>query len=194
MLVAFLDACVLYPADYRDLLLHLAAAGAFRPLWSPDVQQEWAQNLLRKRPDLTHEQLEHTRNQMNRAFPSACVRGYDDLISEVSGLPDPDDRHVVAAAFVGGADLIVTENVKDFPETALKRFELEALELDAFLMHLVELDVRANGVPKTIVVGLERLRRGLRNPGKSQGELTAKWQRRGLRYFAEFAQAYHRQW
>jgi len=162
--VAFLDACVLYPADYRDLLLHLAAAGAFRPLWSPDVQQEWAQNLLLERPDLTHEQLEHTRNQMNRAFPSACVRGYDDFISEVSGLPDPDD------------------------------LELEALELDAFLMRLVELDVRSNGVPKTIVVGLERLRRGLRNPGKSQGELIAKWRRRGLRHFAEFAQAHHRQW
>jgi len=54
-------------------------------------------------------------------------------------------------------------------------------------MRLVELDVRSNGVPKTIVVGLERLRRGLRNPGKSQGELIAKWRRRGLRHFAEFA-------
>lgn len=194
MPVAFLDACVLYPADYRDLLLRLAKEGAFRPLWSPDVQAEWTRNLLKQRNDLTKEQLEHTRLQMSRAFPGACVQDYDRLIEEVQGLPDPDDRHVVAAAFAGGAEYIVTENVHDFPEEVLEVFELEALELDAFLMLLVELDLRTNGVPKTVTQGLRRLRRGLRNPSKTHMELVAHWRRRGLRGFAKFAWSHRYQW
>ena len=194
MPTAFLDACVLYPADHRDLLLRLAKAGAFRPLWSPDVQREWMRNLLQERSDLSEKQLEYTRLQMNRAFPGACVQDYDRLIEEVQGLPDPDDRHVVAAAFAGGAEYIVTENVRDFPEGVLEVFELETLELDTFLMLLVELDLRTNGVPKTVTQGLSRLRRGLRNPSKTHMELVVHWRRRGLRGFAEFAWAHRHQW
>ena len=194
MLTAFLDACVLYPADYRDLLLRLAMVGSFRPLWSPDVQQEWVRNLLQKRSDLSEMQLEYTRLQMNRAFPAACVRGYDSLIEKIVGLPDPDDRHVVAAAYIGGAEYIVTENVRDFPEEALEVFELEAIGLDAFLMLLVEFDIRANGVPKNVAAGLSKLRQGLRNPSKTHEELANHWRKRGLHNFAEFARAHRHSW
>ena len=194
MPIAFLDACVLYPADHRDLLLRLAKAGAFRPLWSPDVQAEWIRTLLQKRSDLTHEQLEHARRQMNRAFPTACIRGYERLIEEVRGLPDPGDRHVVAAAFVGGAEYIVTENVRDFPAETLGEFELEVFGLDTFLMLLVEFDLRANGVPKTVSDGLKRLRRGLRNPRRTHEELVDRWRRRGLSDFAAFAWAHRQLW
>lgn len=194
MLAAFLDACVLYPPDYRDLLLRLAQAGAFQPLWSPEVQREWMQNLLLKRTDLTKERLEYTRQQMNRAFPHACVNGYEHIVDEVYGLPDQNDRHVVAAAHVGGAEYIVTENIKDFPSEALERFELEALRLEVFLMLLVELDIRSNGVPLTIGKGLAALRRGMRNPRKTQEELIAHWHERGLHDFAKFAVAYKEMW
>ena len=169
-------------------------AGSFRPLWSPDVQQEWVRNLLQKRSDLSETQLEYTRLQMNRAFPEACVHGYSSLIEEIGGLPDPDDRHVVAAAYVGGAEYIVTENVRDFPEGALEVFELEAIKPDAFLMLLVEFDIRANGVPKNVATGLSKLRKGLRNPGKTHEELANHWYKRGLRNFAEFAWAHRHSW
>lgn len=194
MPTAFLDACVLYPPDHRDLLLRLAKAGAFRPLWSPDVQDEWIRNLLQRRGDLTKEQLEHTRRQMNRAFPDACVRDYRRFVEEVRALPDPDDRHVVAAAFVGGAECIVTANVRDFPEEVLGALELEALRPDEFLMLLVELDLRANGVPRTIARGLRALREGLRNPSKTHQELVDHWRRRNLKNFAEFAWTHRQHW
>ena len=191
MPTAFLDACVLYPADYRDLLLRLAEAGAFRPLWSPEVQREWIASLLRNRNDLKPEQLERTRELMNRAFPGACVGEYD-LLS--LPLPDANDLHVVAAAYAGGAEYIVTENVAHFPPDALNGLELEAVRLETFLMLLVEQDLRRNGVPHTICKGLRSLRQGLGSPGKSHEELVSHWQRRGLRDFAAFAQTHKHMW
>jgi len=136
---ALLDSCVLYSARLRDLLLSLAAAGVFRPLWSEMIHEEWITSILANRPDLTRAQLEATRNAMDRAFPAASVSGFDYLISAVS-LPDPDDRHVLAAAVHARADLVVTVNLKDFPTTSLSSLGILAAHPDLFVDDLFDLD------------------------------------------------------
>jgi len=93
----FYDANVLYPAELRNFLMHLALTGVFRAKWSSDVHEEWIRNLLKNRPDLTREKLERTRQLMDKAAPDALVTGYQHLIPGLL-LPDRDDRHVLAAA------------------------------------------------------------------------------------------------
>lgn len=111
---AFYDANVLYPAELRNLLMHLALTGLFRAKWSADVHEEWISALLEKRPDLTRDNLERTRALMDLHAVDALVTGDEDLIPGLR-LPDPNDRHVLAAAIRGQADVIVTMNLRDFP-------------------------------------------------------------------------------
>jgi predicted nucleic acid-binding protein len=122
---AFYDANVLYPAELRNLLMHLAMTGLFRARWSAGVHEEWITGLLRNRPDLSREKLERTRMLMDKHAEDALVTGYEDLIEGLQ-LPDPDDRHVLAAAIWARADVIVTANVRDFPADILTPFEIEA--------------------------------------------------------------------
>ena len=111
---AFYDANVLYPSELRNFLMHLALTDLFRARWSADVHEEWIDSLLRKRPDLSREKLERTRTLMDQHVPDAIVTGYDALIPGLT-LPDLNDRHVLAAAICGRADVIVTINSRDFP-------------------------------------------------------------------------------
>lgn len=118
---AFLDASVLYPAPLRDLLLELAVSDLYRAKWSDAVHEEWIRSVLRNRSDLTRAQLERTRDLMNAHARDALVTDFEQLIGVIE-LPDPDDRHVLAAAIKGRADLIVTANLKDFPAGKLDRW------------------------------------------------------------------------
>ena len=145
---ALFDANVLYPAPLRDLLMHLALTDLFQARWSDAIHDEWIRNVLEDRPDLTKEQLERTRRLMNAHARDALVTDYEALIPDMI-LPDPDDRHVLAAAIKGGADVIVTNNLKDFPAETLARYGIEAQHPDAFVTALIELDALA-------VVGAEK--------------------------------------
>ena len=98
--IAFYDASVLYPLELRSLLMHLALTGLFRARWSDAVHEEWICALLRNRPDLSRAKLERTRALMDAHTIDALVTGYEDLIEGLL-LPDPDDRHVLAAAIRG---------------------------------------------------------------------------------------------
>lgn len=91
-----LDACVLYPAPVRDILLRLAQENLYRPKWSKEINDEWKRNLLENREDLEEEKIDRTIDVMNKAFADANVDRFKNLICSVE-LPDPDDRHVVAA-------------------------------------------------------------------------------------------------
>ncbi|GIX16034.1 MAG: hypothetical protein KatS3mg119_0220 [Rhodothalassiaceae bacterium] len=128
----FFDACVLFSAPLRDLLLELAVSGFFRARWSPAVHEEWISNLLATRPDLDRGRLARTRVLMDSALPDALVDGYQELV-DVLKLPDPGDRHVLAAAIKARADLILTWNLQDFPAATLAEWNIEVRDPDGFL-------------------------------------------------------------
>jgi hypothetical protein len=138
--VVVYDACVLYPAPLRDLLIELASTALFMAKWTDRIHDEWIESLLGNRPDLTRERLERTRHLMNAAIPDCLVDDYARLIPAVTDIPDENDRHVVAAAIYAHADAIVTFNLRDFPTESLARFGLEAIHPDDFVMHLLERD------------------------------------------------------
>jgi hypothetical protein len=149
---AIYDACVLYPAPLRDLLMWLGLAGRFRARWSSQIHDEWKRSLLRDRPDLTPVQLNRTSTLMDQAIPDALVAGHE-AIAENLQLPDPGDRHVLAAAIRCGASVIVTFNEKDFPTGALEPFGIEAQHPDLFIDNLFDLD------PAVVVAAARRQRR-----------------------------------
>lgn len=138
MFTAFLDACVLLPVSLADTLLRAAEAGLYRPAWSPTVVDEVRRAFVRVHPDLPPARIDARLRAADRQFPDASARGYEPLVATVE-LPDPDDRHVVAAAVVAGADAIVTANLSDFPATALEPFGLHAVSPDDFLLDLLDL-------------------------------------------------------
>jgi len=80
---AFFDANVVYPTGLRNFIMHVALTGIFRAHGSADVHEEWMRNLLKNRPDLTHAQLDRTRQLMDKALPDALVTGYEHLIVNV---------------------------------------------------------------------------------------------------------------
>ena len=172
-LIAFYDANVLYPAELRNFLMHLALTGLFRAKWSAAVHEEWISNLLKNRPDLTREKLERTRQLMDKATLDALVEGYEDLIPTLS-LPDENDRHVLAAAIRGQAQVIVTMNLKDFPSEALQQYEIEALHPDEFILQLIDV------APDVVMDAAETHRRSLKSPPKSIGEFLASLEAQGL--------------
>lgn len=131
---AVLDACVLYPTVLREVLLAVAEAGLFAPLWSPRIEREWVLAALREGGDPQAEAA-----ALNRRFPQAMVplTAEEERAAEAAyDLPDPADRHVLAAAIKAGAGVIVTLNLRDFPRTSLSGLGLRALHPDAFLTDL----------------------------------------------------------
>lgn len=130
---------MLYPAPVRDLLIETANTHVYRARWSNHIHEEWIANVLKNNPKATPEALARTRELMNQAVPDALITGYEGLI-DCLALPDPNDRHVLAAAVVGRADVIVTANLKHFPAEALAPYGLEAQHPDEFLMHQRDLN------------------------------------------------------
>ena len=155
--VAVLDACVLYPAPIRDLLMQLAKQNAFQARWSAEIHDEWIRNVLANRGDLTPAQLARTRMLMDKHIPDARVTGHIDLLPTLS-LPDPDDRHVLAAAIVGGATAIITFNLKDFPDTLTTPHDCKAVHPDDFLLDI------ALSAPDQILQAVRAILDRLRNP------------------------------
>lgn len=153
------DACVLYPARLRDLLMRLAMTDLFRARWSASIHDEWIKSMLESRPEL-RVPLERTRLLMDANVMDCLVTGYDPLIKTLD-LPDPDDRHVLAAAIVGRADLIVTKNLKDFPAERLAPFGIEAQHPDVFVRNLLGLH------EAVALAAVARHRDSLRNPPNS---------------------------
>lgn len=134
---AILDANVLYPNLLRDILLSLAVAGLYHARWTEHINTEWTRNLATNRPDIAPK-IPLLLDTVNRAVPDCLVENYDFLVATLV-LPDPDDRHVLAAAIVGHADAIVTANLKDFPAQALAAHGVEAQHPDDFIMNQLQL-------------------------------------------------------
>ena len=151
----------------------LALSGRFRARWTKEIHIEWKRNLLKNRTDLTLEQLDRTSGLMDRAIPDACVCDYEDLVAGLT-LPDTEDRHVLAAAIRCGAGVIVTFNLKDFPDASLSPFGIEAQHPDVFVENLLHLDAAA------VVAAAQRQRRQLKSPSMDVESFLALLQRQGL--------------
>jgi predicted nucleic acid-binding protein len=177
------DANVLYPAPLRDLLMHLALTDLFQAKWSARIHDEWIGALLRERPDLTQQQLDRTRTLMDTHVRDALVDHFEDLIEGLH-LPDPADRHVLAAAIQGRADIIVTRNLSDFPPEVLGPFGIEAWHPDDFITHLIAL------APDTAVVAVHAHRASLKNPPKTVTEYLATLENQGLSQTVTALQSY----
>lgn len=133
------DANVLYPNSLRDLLIRVAQAGLVEAKWTEKILDETFSSLRRVRTDLDPAKLDRTRQLMNRAIRDVLVTGYEPLV-EVLDLPDPDDRHVLAAAITARAQVIVTDNLKDFPRERLVPWNIEARSADDFVLDLIDLN------------------------------------------------------
>jgi predicted nucleic acid-binding protein len=154
---ALFDANVLYPAPLRDVLMQLAITDLFRAKWSADIHREWIGALLRNEPHRDRAALERTRDLMDSKTRDCLVTGYEPLIPSLE-LPDPDDRHVLAAAIVGRCDVIVTQNLKDFPDAALSPYGIDVQHPDEFLCNHLNL---AQGL---FCSAIQRVRCRLQNP------------------------------
>jgi predicted nucleic acid-binding protein len=169
---AVLDANVLYSYPLTSVLLELAEARLYRPIWSKDIHEEWIRAVTRSRPDIAPEKLERRRVAMDQALPDACVIGYQRLVPAIE-LPDPDDRHVVAAAIRGKAQVIVTFNEKDFPAAVLEEFDL-ATQHPAFLRNLIDL------APNIVRARLATMINGFSNPAMTYEEYISVLERQSL--------------
>lgn len=170
---AVYDANILYPAPLRDLFIRLAQAGLVRARWTEAIHDEWVRNVLKDKAATSAERLARTRTLMNDAVRDCLIEGYEDLIDSLA-LPDPDDRHVLAAAIRAGAEVIVTFNLKDFPADTLTKYDIEAQHPDDFLVSLFDV------APGPVCGAVKRQREGLRNPPKTVEEILATLQSQGL--------------
>lgn len=152
--VAIFDACILYPFHLRNIVVQAAVDRLVEARWTDAIHDEWIRNLTAKAPAIPKERLRITRRLMNDAITTAMVSGYKEHIATVS-LPDPNDRHVVAAAITAKASLILTWNLRHFPQSELKKFGLRRLTPDAFLCGLFD------EIPQLVIGSLANARQNL---------------------------------
>ncbi|RFA06606.1 PIN domain-containing protein [Subtercola boreus] len=182
---AVYDANVLYPSLPRDLLIRAATKGAVRAKWSELILDEVFRNLILNRPDLKTESLTRTRALMNDAIRDSTVTGHEHLIDKLE-LPDPDDRHVLAAAIHAQAEVIVTFNLKDFPADALKPHGVIAQHPDVFLTDLFDTNsaIVADAVRAIAVAS--------KNPPRTVAEIVARLDAGDLHTLARRLRTYFR--
>lgn len=169
---AVLDANVLYPNLLRDLLVSLAVAGLYSAKWTERINDEWTKNLKIDRPDIAH-RIDDVRVLLNQSVPDCLVENYEALIPGLD-LPDPDDRHVLAAAIAGHADTIVTMNLKDFPAKTLAKHSIEVVHPDDFIMNQLELS------RLEALATVKQVRARFRKPPISVDEFIGMMQKSGL--------------
>lgn len=176
---ALLDACVLFPLAMTDALMSLATAGFFAAKWTTKIEEEWIRAIERQRPDLQGK-LDVRRDSMREAIPDWEVPepGWSQLVHKLE-LPDPDDRHVLAAAIAGHADCIVTANLQDFPASVLNGFGLEAIDPDTFIINQWDLD------PVNAIAAFKRMRARRKKPESSPADFADALEIGGLPTTAE---------
>jgi hypothetical protein len=175
---ALLDACVLVPSALCDTLLRLAEYGFYRPLWSKRILQEVREAVLRVHPDMDPARVDRRIQSMNLAFRDATVNGWEPLAAGLD-LPDADDRHVLAAGIAGGAQTLVTFNLKDFPESSLAEISIEPRHPDEFLLDQLDL------APAAAVQVLLDQAADMNNPPSDLAGLLNRLERAGVPDFAD---------
>lgn len=183
--VVIYDSCILYSAPLRDLFMRLALTDLYHAKWTQEIHKEWMRNLLKNRPDLTTERLESVRIKMDLHVRDSLVEGYEELIEGIK-LPDPNDRHVLAAAIKANAQTIVTYNLSDFPMSSLVKYEIDVQHPDEFLRHLLDL------APAKVIATIQETRKSLKNPPKSPSEYLAILEKQSLPQTCAYLREYER--
>jgi hypothetical protein len=158
--------------------MRLAVTGIFRARWTQRIHDEWTRNLLANRTDIPRERLDRACAKMNDAVPDSLVTGYERFESCIE-LPDPNDRHVVAAAVRAGAATIVTTNLKHFPHAALAPLGIEPQHPDDFAVFLYDLST------EKVRQAAREHRAALKNPPKLVAEYLADLRKQGLSKIAD---------
>lgn len=143
-----LDACVLFPSVLREMLVGTAAAGGLSPLWSARILEEWAR-ATRRLPEGAEAAARAEIARLRDRWPEAEVAVPEELVATLA-LPDPDDRHVLAAAIAGGAEVLLTLNRADFPTRSLARHGILLREPDGFLLELAHEGIDLAAVARAV--------------------------------------------
>jgi predicted nucleic acid-binding protein len=167
------DANVLYPNTLRDLLIRISQAGLVQAKWTNEILDETLRALTRNRPDIPSVKLDRLRQLMNGAVRDCLISGYEPLAEELK-LPDPGDRHVLAAAIKAGAQVIVTANLKHFPAAALRQWDVEAKSPDDFVLDQVGID------GQTIAACVQQIADSRTRPPQDTEDVLSQLERDGL--------------
>lgn len=176
---AVLDTNVIYPVWLRDLLLWLAQYDMYRPAWSEKIMVEFEAVVRRKHPKMDEAKVARITNAMCEAFPQAMVENYHGLIDTLE-LDDEDDRHVLAAAIKVNANVLVTNNTKDFPPEYCDQYGVTVKSPDDFLCDLIDLD------PKRCVDAFTAMVANKTNPPLNEFEVLDVLRKIGLKDTADF--------
>ncbi len=166
--------------EIRDLLFWFAHDDHYTPKWSKHIFDEWID--VMKRKNIIELEIKKRINWANQAFPDALVKNYEGLIENLT-LPDPKDRHVLAAAIKTNANIIVTNNLKDFPEEYLKSYEFSAKSADDFLTETIDLN------PKIAIKAFRKLVLHRRNPPLDEFQVLDCLRKNGLKDAANYLHA-----
>ena len=172
-----LDTNVIYPIDIRDLLFWFASYDLFTPKWSTHIFDEWKKVMARKGID--QEEINKRVTKAQKAFPDALVENYESLIDTLN-LPDEKDKHVLAAAIKTNANIIVTNNLKDFPDDYLSKFGLSAKSADDFVTDNIDLN------PGLAVEAFRALVMNRQNPNLDEFEVLDRFRKFGLKDSANY--------
>jgi predicted nucleic acid-binding protein len=158
-----LDACVLLPASIRDTLLRTADAGLYRLHLTNNILEEVRRNLVKKEI-IQESDAKNLIDKIKHYFPESFVAQHN---MQIPSMPvNEKDRHVLAAAVASDSQVIVTQNLKDFPPHLLNSFDVEAQSPDDFLVNLFDPDTE-----HIIIKILINQAGDLRNPSKTVLEL-----------------------
>lgn len=175
-----LDTNVIYPIDIRDLLFWFASYDLFTPKWSKHIFSEWEK--VMKRKEIPDEEIKKRISKAQRAFPDALVENYETLVDSLT-LPDEKDRHVLAAAIKTNANVIVTNNIKDFPNDYLSSFGLTAKAADDFITDTIDLN------NELAVEAFRALVLNRTNPNLDEFEILDRFRKNGLVATANYLHA-----
>lgn len=175
--ICVLDTNVIFPIEIRDLLFWFAHYDLYTPKWSKHIFDEWKNVMIRK--GVSEKEANKRIQKANLAFPDALVGNYKSLIEGLS-LPDEKDKHVLAAAIKTNANMIVTNNLKDFPKKYLATFGLSVKNADDLLTDIIDLN------QVTAIKAFKELVLNRTNPDLDEYEILDRYRRNGLKDTADY--------
>ncbi len=179
--VVVYDACVLYPFHLRNLLIQLAVEGLVAARWTDAIHEEWIRSLANT-GDASRERLLATRDLMKAVLPEADVRDYRRHERTIA-LPDPNDCHVLAAAIEAGASIILTWNLRHFPETETAKHNIAVRDPDSFLSALYSDNA------ETVAAVVDAARANLRHSEPTNEEYLQALEKQGLKSYVSLIRA-----